>query len=320
MKLSAIIFSFFFLPFTLFGNSTTVHLKENAVVYGKVIRLSDVAEVSGVHKGLLDTLVVGKATQPGYSRLLLRDELLLFNSSVTEIRKDVTLLGAARCSVKSSGKDIFYSDISSKIKSALHEELIWNQGNWDIEFQGADSNIVTLWDSEYEVSLGKLRSNSLKGKTKLPVVFTQGTDKSTLYLNVEISVKEKVLVATTDLVQGERIGASDYRWEKMDITYLPSQPVISFSLKDKYHVRSGVIKAGSVIMAKKVKKAKLIERGAPVTIISRVGTASVAISGRAREAGDLGDEIIVVNSGSRKIIRGIVMKPGVVQVRKGGEV
>ncbi len=304
----------------LWGEQTVVTLKANATVHSSDIHLGDVAEIHGEYASLLDTLTVARSTRPGFSRLLLKDELLSFTKLSDEIRSTVVLEGAGRCTVSSLGREIRLEDIESRLMETLSEKLKWGPGTWNIRFNPRDSVLAHLWDDEYIFELGNLRSDALKGRVMLPLVFLQGKNRERLSLPAEITVVEKVAVAVRRLNQGENLGIGDYRWEKMDITRLPYEPVTDFDKTGEYQVRTGVIAAGSVITVNKIRKNRVVERGATVRIFSKVGTASVVVTGRARQSGDLGDVITVENSVSKKIIRGKIVKPGVVQVNRGGDV
>lgn len=299
---------------------TIVSIRESASVSSEAIRLGDVASISGEHSSLLDTLTVGKASRPGYTRLLLRDELLHFVKLPEGVRESVKLTGSERCRVSSVGQEISLKDVREKLLIDLSEKLIWNSGSWEMAFRKEDTTLVTLWKGSYTVEVGELRNSALKGNVMIPVIFHQGDLRERVTLQGELTVVEMVYVATRNLRQGETVSPSDYRREKMDISHLPYQPVVALEPGAEYRIRSGVIQAGAVLTENKIQKSRLVERGAPVTIVSKVGTASVVVQGRARQAGDIGDIISVENSTSRKIVRGTVIKPGVVMVYKGGEV
>lgn len=301
------------------GN-TVVTVHKSGEVNSPVIRLKDVATVTGEHAAELDTLVVGRAAQPGYSRLLLRDELLLFTTLPEEVRKAVTLQGEERCSVKSAGHELFQTEIESKVRELILANVSWNRDDCSVTFKEKHGAVATLWSKEYEVELGKLRKQDLKGNVMIPVYLITGETKERISVQVELAVQTKVMVATRKLVPGEKLGKNDVTWKRMDITHLPYTPVTELSAGGEYTVRSGVVQAGAVVTTNRLKKSKMVERGMPITIIAESGAVSVSIRGRAREAGDAGEIIAVENSNSRKILRGIVIKPGVVRVHTGGNV
>ena len=72
--------------------------------------------------------------------------------------------------------------------------------------------------------------------------------------------------------------------------------------------------AGAVLQADDVGGDDALKRGDPVTLVSRAGGMEVRMGGRAMGAGKLGSTISVENTASRRIIRGRVTGPGLVEV------
>ncbi len=301
-------------------SETLVDLHGFAETDQSEIRLGDIAEISGEYASLLDTLVVGHSTAPGYNRFILRDEIFLFSQLPSEVKNSVVLSGVTRCSVKSVGQDITVGDIIDQVREELETELIWDKASWTLDLGSSDSVITTLWNSEYNVSLGRVRSNTLKGDVVIPVIISQN-NRSGNRINIHgrIEVVTEVAVAKREIRSGETVQRSDFTTEIKNISDLPFDPA-QFRSGVSYSIRSGIVRAGSVITVNRVRENQMIERGHPVTIVSTVGSASVQVRGTARQSGSIGDVISVENSVSRKMIQGTVVRPGVVQVHRGGNV
>jgi flagella basal body P-ring formation protein FlgA len=58
-----------------------------------------------------------------------------------------------------------------------------------------------------------------------------------------------------------------------------------------------------------------VQASTPVDVLWTSGSLKMAMSGRAMESGALGDEIRVLNTGSGRTIRGIVVGDGMIEVR-----
>ena len=72
--------------------------------------------------------------------------------------------------------------------------------------------------------------------------------------------------------------------------------------------------AGAVLEQDDVGGEGALKRGDPVTLVSRVGGMEVRMGGRAMGAGRVGSTVSVENTTSRRIIRGRVVGPGIVEV------
>nr|WP_254200698.1 flagellar basal body P-ring formation chaperone FlgA [Lysobacter sp. MMG2] len=72
--------------------------------------------------------------------------------------------------------------------------------------------------------------------------------------------------------------------------------------------------AGAVLGQDDVGGEDALKRGDPVTLVSRVGGMEVRMGGRALGAGRVGSTVSVENTASRRIIRGRLVGPGLVEV------
>jgi flagella basal body P-ring formation protein FlgA len=81
-----------------------------------------------------------------------------------------------------------------------------------------------------------------------------------------------------------------------------------------------VILAGKMINSRVIKVVPFVERGEIVTVLVPLKGGFISASGIAREDGDLGDIVSIENSNSHKIIKGKIIKSGVVEVCRGGKV
>ena len=72
--------------------------------------------------------------------------------------------------------------------------------------------------------------------------------------------------------------------------------------------------AGAMLAADDVGGEDALRRGDPVTLVSRAGGMEVRMGGRAMGVGKVGSTISVENTASRRIIRGRVVGPGLVEV------
>ncbi|GAA5078512.1 flagellar basal body P-ring formation chaperone FlgA [Lysobacter panacisoli] len=72
--------------------------------------------------------------------------------------------------------------------------------------------------------------------------------------------------------------------------------------------------AGAVLTADDLGDEAALRRGDPVTLVSRAGGMEVRMGGRALGPARMGSTVSVENTGSRRIIRGRLVGPGVVEV------
>ena len=307
------------LSFSIFAN-TQISFKSNATVSKPTITLSDVATISGDNKEFFDTLTIAKSAPPSTNRYLNRDNIFLYLQIPDSIKKSITLGGAYRITVKSIGKKVYLNDVKEEIISQCKKKLSWDPQFVSLEFDTTNKYVTSIWDSSYTVTVDKLRSENVKGKTIIRAIISDSYGKQYISIPVFVRVVIPVFVAQVLLKQGDLIRKSDLILREMDISKLSYTPLTNWDNKNRYKVKSGVIKVNEIINMRKLAKIKDVEVGDIVTIYSKVGTATVRIKGIARTSGDIGTKIAVENSNSKKILKATVIKKGVVEVIKGGRI
>lgn len=133
----------------------------------------------------------------------------------------------------------------------------------------------------------------------------RGTSPWSLYVPVSIELMRKVVVLDTALPRGSLLQAADIRMERHDVYRLHSgfftdpDQVLGMSLHHS-------LPAGKILSRTSLKAAKIIRRGARVTLIAQAGGIAVRMSGKALMNGAAGERIRVRNLKSKRIVEGIV--------------
>ncbi len=133
----------------------------------------------------------------------------------------------------------------------------------------------------------------------------RGASNWSLYVPVSIALMRKVVVLDTALPRGSLLQDTDIRMERHDVYRLhsgfftdPAQ-VIGMTLHHS-------LPAGRILSRTSLKAAKIIRRGARVTLIAQTGGIAVRMSGKALMNGAAGERIRVRNLKSKRIVEGIV--------------
>lgn len=136
----------------------------------------------------------------------------------------------------------------------------------------------------------------------------------TIYVPAQIKIFAEVIAATQPLLRGKEVSTTDLMLVRQELSQLRSgyftktEAVIGKILTQN-------IAAGHAITPKKVKAAILVRRGEKVTIVASIGTLKVKGKGEALKDAARGELVSVRNSQSKRIIQGVVTKPGTVNVR-----
>jgi len=186
-------------------------------------------------------------------------------------------------------------------------------------------------EPDIEISVGRIdRRLKLVACQKSPVAFlTTGTKLQgkltvglrcagskpwTIYVPAQIKIFAEVVAATQPLFRGREISTTDLMLVRQELSQLRSgyftktEGVIGKILTQN-------IAAGHAITPKKIKAAFLVRRGEKVTIVVSIGALKVKGKGEALKDAARGELVSVRNSRSKRIVQGIVTKPGTVNVR-----
>jgi flagellar basal body P-ring formation protein FlgA len=103
---------------------------------------------------------------------------------------------------------------------------------------------------------------------------------------------------------GRELQPSDLQVEEREVDrlgeyYLDVEPLLGTAAKRAFRV-------GEPIRRTEVRSPTLVKRGDVVTVLSKGANFSISTLGRAREAGTLGDQVLVENLDSKQPVRGIV--------------
>lgn len=132
---------------------------------------------------------------------------------------------------------------------------------------------------------------------------------------VDASIEEwrEVPVAQRPITKGSVIGSDDIAMARMNIASLPRDAVLSMERVVGFEASQNLA-AGDPFRRDKLSIPALVNTGAKVTMLYRVGALEATATGVALQAGAAGDEIRVRNDSSSKIVVGVVAEPGLVMV------
>ncbi len=136
----------------------------------------------------------------------------------------------------------------------------------------------------------------------------------TVYVQAKVALMQPVLVLRRPLPRGTVLAAADVDAIEKDTTRLTMG-----YLTDLKDIEGMVLRrsssAGAVLHPGLIQHPTSIRRGERVTILGQIGGIEVRMEGQALGDGAKGDVIQVRNLSSGRAIEGVVVGPGVVQVR-----
>jgi len=152
----------------------------------------------------------------------------------------------------------------------------------------------------------------LQGKLTVGVQ-CPGKKPWTVYIPANIRVFGEVLITARPISRGDTLTRADIIARRQEISklsygyYRQSDEVIG-----KLAVRS--LPAGTPLTPRMLKARLLVRRGDDVTILANTGFLQVRSKGKALQNAALGERITVRNTRSKRIVEGIAIRAGTVQV------
>ncbi|GAB6042540.1 flagellar basal body P-ring formation chaperone FlgA [Endothiovibrio diazotrophicus] len=134
-----------------------------------------------------------------------------------------------------------------------------------------------------------------------------------LYVSAKISVFAEVLVAARNLPRGTHLTGADASFERRDLSRLP-YGYLTDAAELESKMTSRRINAGTVLTPSSMKDAPMVKRGERVTLSINASGLQIRASGTAMQDGTRGQHIRVRNTSSKRIVEGVILAPGLVEV------
>lgn len=135
----------------------------------------------------------------------------------------------------------------------------------------------------------------------------------TLYVPARVSLYRKVLVAAQPLPRGTRLNGSDVRLARRDVAQL-GYGYFTAPRDAEGKLLRRLVPAGMAISPQMLQSPALVRRGQEVVLLAETAGLQVRMNGQALSGGAAGDHIKVRNLSSHRIVEGVIVSAGVVQV------
>jgi flagellar basal body P-ring formation protein FlgA len=171
---------------------------------------------------------------------------------------------------------------------------------------------LKLKPCESDLQIEFTRQDKISGNTSLNISCSQPASWN-IHLPVRVDVYDDVLVSRIPLVRGQSLSATDVKFKKTNISTLNRGYFRQIEDLKNLQTKNN-LSANRVLNPSNLAPKKLIKSGQKVTIVLNFNGLEVKSSGEALSAASEGQLIKVRNTGSNKIIQGIVSANGQVKV------
>lgn len=290
----------------------TITFKDSVTLNDTVVQLKDIAEIQGTSelKAELNVLYVGDAAPAGFSRLISRDDILVYYIQPKFKASTFVPQGASRTKVSTSFIEKKIGNYLPEITGFLKNNVLWPEDSWELSILNSDVTFKCL-ELPCTVTFSGLLNKNPRGPFNFAMIVSQGSKQLRVPLNCHLKVTLPVVTTRTRIDREQVITTEMCSLTNMDITSLAIQPYTKVSdIAGKRAKRT--IEAGSPVNKQWLQSVPDIEKGDPVQIIAVNRSVKIAVAGTAREAGCCGEKIWVENSASHKLVRVVIKSKGIV--------
>ncbi len=299
-----------------------IRLRAEVRVAGPIVRLGDVAEISGaelVEAGRLAGSELGPAPAGGRALQItarqVQDTLALAGLSLAKH----TLSGASRVTVSSAAAtppqrivaagDAAHERALELLRGALMNYLVDQSGDSDWVCEFSLDETAVRWVQQ---ARGPLRVSGgvapWEGNQTFSISAREAVASAPLMLTTDVSRAAQVVVLVRAVGRGDRIGPGDVQLARAE----PGQRVENaFRSVDDAVGREATraMAPGQLLTNEAARSPRLVRRGEPVTVYARAAGLQVHTVGTAKEEGGLGDVITVESRLSRQIFLARITGP-----------
>ena len=288
------------------SRAASVMLKASAEVQGRVVRVSDVAELSG-DEGLcarLAGLPLASAPRPGNVRVLSRAQIA---AAVRRLASGSTVSGAEAVSVRTATQVVAGDALRRMATREILARFPGQPDRLEVEFVSATRPVeVTKGKLSFNLNMrppgswGRSRASALVNID----ILVNGTREAGVVIPVRLRIFGLVPVASRGIERGQALVQEDVSCQR---TELIGRAVRAMAL-DRYlgWTTRRRIPSGAVLTADMFRAPILVHRGDQVTTELRTDTITVVARAVALEDGSLGSTIRLRLKGSRKDFPGRV--------------
>jgi len=288
-----------------------------ARVGGRVVHLGDIAEVTAVDEARAERLrrvVIGHAPGVERPRELSRADILsrLARSGV----RDVVIAGALHVMISSRAEEFDEATVRAAARERLAAELADTNG---VTIEPLPSTVTPIRIAAGEQPARLVAelpaSFDARGSVRVTVkVLVDGTIAAVRTVSFDVRRAGFALVLTRGVRPGEAIDAGDVELRPVDATAIDPGRLESPKRLVRAVARRS-LRAGTVLTESMLRRLPSVRRDELVTVLVRAGSLTLRARAVALADGRDGDVVVLQNPASGRRIRGLVVGPGLVEVK-----
>jgi flagella basal body P-ring formation protein FlgA len=290
-----------------------ITVAREATVQAQVIRLADVALLEGEGVQPLGSIVLGPAPAAGESRGL--DGGLILGAIRREAGSldGITYTIPATVRVRRAAQEVGEAAVRQILEGFLAETLGAGAGDTvlrSVELPGP----ILVPAGPYTARVIPAPGMALLGRVRLQVEFTaEDRVVKRVWITADIGVYGPTVLAARPVARGEVLQEADLVVDRQDLSQAPRGVVTELASAVGMVARSPLL-PHAPIRREQIEPPAAVHRGDVVLLVAERGALRITAPGEVREDAGVGQQVRVVNRGSRKDLVGRVLDASTVAV------
>ena len=311
-----VVCAFFFGTAAYAAGQIRVTLREKVTIEKDVVRLRELADVSGMPESAASSLAMAEVATsplPGQSRFVSLDYIRIRLRNAGFDTDTIHFLGTQDVQISRAAATVPREAIIRAVEAAIRRQMPWKRESVEI------SNV--RFDDDMALPTGILtyrivpnRNEDYLGRTMLALhLFVDGEKVKKTWVHADIAVMADVVKVVRPLGRHQRIQRTDLSVVRADLSDLPSDTVRS--IQDAVGNRTTqMIYPDTLLKTGMFSLPPLVNRGDIVKIVANAGPMTITATGKVKQRGCKGELIDVINTDSQRVITARVIGPGAVEV------
>lgn len=293
----------------------TIKLSPETIVSTDVIKLGNIAEISGDAAKIerLKQITLGYAPRAGMFREIRREQITLAIAAAGFAENEIALAAPPQILVRRAAQILD----ENLIKTAVESEVLKNFQAANVAAKLVRCELpaaISLPAGEISVKANAANVRNFFAPFAVAVeIRVDNLVVKRISVTAQVEAFADVLVANRALSANEKIAETDVRAENRRL----EKPLASYfvnyeKLRGAFLLKN--VAEGAELTADAVAAGVVIKNGDPVKIEGVSGKIKLIVTGEARAAGRIGDRISVKNTQSGAILQAFVVDEGLVRI------
>jgi flagella basal body P-ring formation protein FlgA len=299
--------------FSNFAMATVVRVQSHAEISKAGLTLGDIAIISSDSDSLrkkIEHLNLGDSPAAGRNFVWTASDVSQKLHVFVDELSGVQIKIPDSITIERVSRNITATGVKEKIVEALRVTL--PDPTWEFEVSDVQlpTNINSIQTTDFQIVPQIQRP---KGASTFELLAQQENKTSRFWVTARVKYFCNVALIERQIEPHSKIIESDIKWQRREVTFINDIPATQNELATG--VSRSTLSVGTVLLRSQLEREMALKFGQQIELIAGDESFSISSKGIAQQNGFIGDVVKVRSEASSKMLDGIVVAKGVVNVR-----